>query len=91
MARALSGLTAYIEHMPRCTNTRYMDRDCRCNLCVSAHDRANREDQLNRAGKLKLSDPRHGILAGHNTWRCRCEDCRDAMRAYHRARKAVNR
>lgn len=43
---------------------------------------------LARQPLLDPDDPKHGTIAGYNNHRCRCQPCRDAITAYHRARKA---
>ena len=67
------------------TSARY-DRGCRCDACRADAARRVREWRHDIAGRTP-PDTVHGTINGYNNWRCRCEPCKDARRAYNAARK----
>lgn len=58
-----------------------------CVACRDTHSAASKA-----RGRLRLrgdqKDPRHGTVTGYSSYRCRCDRCRGAWRAYMRGRRA---
>jgi len=62
------------------TAGRYKD-GCRCGECRADAARRVREWRQDIAGRVP-PETVHGTLGGYTAWRCRCEPCKDAKRAY---------
>ena len=69
------------------TSRRPTRRSRECIKCRSAQAEARRR----RNKRILDADPtaaKHGSINTYNDWMCRCQECRDALAAYHRRRKA---
>lgn len=71
----------------------YQHRGCRCETCVTAHNR--RQTQMRRYRTMKLQqDPSlapHGSPSTYTNWGCRCDECRAAWRVEMRRQAARRR
>lgn len=54
-------------------------------LCHDCHRAKTKECGEQGGGWNKMDEVPHGTASGYTYWRCRCELCRQARRAYRRA------
>lgn len=78
------------------TRNTYLRHKCRCEPCVKAAQEYSREWYQKNAERRKMlaakwaaankdaerviPDDKHGTVSGYEYWRCRCEQCRTAVR-----------